>query len=94
MIFSHVLYQLSYLARKKPARAGEGAGGKTPEKPVLPALRPRPLPRAPRIGDRPETRRLHAVVSLSVFYVGNAAQLAAHRELIAGAGFEPATFGL
>jgi hypothetical protein len=31
---------------------------------------------------------------LSVFYVGNAAQLAAHRELIAGAGFEPATFGL
>jgi hypothetical protein len=42
---------------KKPAQPTEGEGGKPSEKPMLPAPRSRPPARAPRILNRPETRR-------------------------------------
>ena len=55
MIFSHVLYQLSYLAQtKNPPEPPEARTGKTRGQPDLPASRSRPLSRAPRIRNRPE----------------------------------------
>jgi hypothetical protein len=64
MIFSHVLYQLSYLAQTKnppePPAARTGASG---EGPALPAPRSRPRARAPRIRHGPKNRLLHSLSS-------------------------------
>ena len=64
MIFSHVLYQLSYLAETKNPLEPCGKSGKLLEKSVLPALRSRPYLRAPRIRNCPENQTLHSVHSL------------------------------
>ena len=65
MIFSHVLYQLSYLAQTKkppePIAVRAGTFGVT----GLPALRSRPNSRAPRVGVDPEAGALHDAPSRS-----------------------------
>ena len=59
MIFSHVLYQLSYLADKKTARASYlRRGRRACRSEPLAALRSRPPPRAPRVSGRPETEHV------------------------------------
>ena len=63
MIFSHVLYQLSYLAQKKNPPEPRGAGGESRERPELPSLPSRPLPRAPRIGNSPQDEHYLGIVS-------------------------------
>ena len=74
MIFSHVLYQLSYLAQtKNPPNPLEGEGGKSSEKPMLRRLRSRPPSRAPGISDRPDTR-CQQCISSGHPNVGNAAR--------------------
>ena len=94
MIFSHVLYQLSYLAQtKNPLEPLLARAGSRRRNRLLAALRSRPHSRAPRVGNRPENGAVHAV-SFAVPNMGNAAVRAALHEQIAGAGFEPATFGL
>ena len=93
MIFSHVLYQLSYLAQtKNPPEPPEARTGVCGEGPALPAPRSRPLERAPRISHGPKHRLPHTL-SYELPYVGRAA-LRRRFTTIAGAGFEPATFGL
>jgi hypothetical protein len=60
MIFSHVLYQLSYLAQtKNPPEPAEARTGVSGEGPALPAPRSRPLERAPRISHGPKYRLPH-----------------------------------
>jgi hypothetical protein len=73
MIFSHVLYQLSYLAlTKNPSEPPEARTGSSGEGPALPAPRSRPQARTPRIGHCPEKQLLHPV-SLSNPNMGSAA---------------------
>ena len=73
MIFSHVLYQLSYLAEtKNPPEPVEARAGNDVKDLFLESFRPRPGPRAPRVGDRPEFRHLPLDLP-QVPNVGNAA---------------------
>jgi hypothetical protein len=113
MIFSHVLYQLSYLAGQKnrPGLFGARTGNLPGEAWVLEALRSRPHPRAPRIRDGPEqeSRRVHSCqgnpgsparptrrdhLSSRLPLRGKRRQCGGASGRVAGAGFEPATFGL
>ena len=85
MIFSHVLYQLSYLAEKKPGLRRLG----------LVAWATRAClgqhPRSAYAGSPAWVVRLSAPCHRTYFEQRSAAKGDAR---IAGAGFEPATFGL
>jgi hypothetical protein len=98
MIFSHVLYQLSYLAvsrtlppgDEKPALRIGGAGGATRAARVL-------LPRYARpaiTGQESTSRPVRSAPAAGRVRVTRADGMDPPVRTIAGAGFEPATSGL
>ena len=94
MIFSHVLYQLSYLAQTKnppePKRREREVVGEAESYRLSAPARLRGLHVSETV-----QRTILCIVAPSPFpNVANAAKAAALHKQIAGAGFEPATFGL